>query len=418
MEKSQRIELIRNSPTTEEVKSIRYSDGTLLRQVQLIPLNALLYNRYNGRIRSTVLSHEQIFGKLDAGNSHDKVIIEQYLFDSAKNRNDRTIESLEKIGQQEIGIVTKDGVIIDGNRRAMLIGMINAKDNTSIPFKAIVLPDELEENEKDIILLETNYQMGVDSKVDYNPIEKYLRCKELNTKYHFSEEQIGEMMAVSESQIFEWLSILDLMEDYLQRLGTPSVYTRLEKREGHFVDLNGYLKNYLHKRSYSVKWSYEYEDVLQMKRAYFDYIRLGVPVQRARIIGKPGSSNSFFCQKMVWDDFIREHEHITSSVVEKIFSDIKQVEKNKSNEDIFRGLDTQWKEQIGQPLLENLSNAEITLKEYMEIYAPVKILRRVINSLGQVTPDIPDPSQREEAIRLLIIIKEKASNLIDEIQVL
>lgn len=40
-------------------------------------------------------------------------------------------------------------------------------------FLAIILPDDAEE--KDIQQLETIYQMGEDDKLDYNPIEKYLK---------------------------------------------------------------------------------------------------------------------------------------------------------------------------------------------------------------------------------------------------
>mgnify|MGYP006173833045 CR=1 FL=1 len=40
-------------------------------------------------------------------------IIENYLFESAENRNEKTLQSLKNYGQQEIGIVTKDLIVID-----------------------------------------------------------------------------------------------------------------------------------------------------------------------------------------------------------------------------------------------------------------------------------------------------------------
>ncbi len=415
MEKDRRIETIVNSPKTGEVKSIKYKDQDLF-EVQAIPLNALLYNRYNGRIRSAILSYESIFGELNPENEVDKKIIEQYLFDSARNRNERTIESLEEKGQQEIGIVTKDGVIIDGNRRALLINKINAEKRLSMPFKAIVLPDELQANERDIILLETNYQMGVDSKVEYNPIEKYLRCKELRELHNFSPSEISDMMAETESTINEWLNILLLMEDYLQYVGTPYVYTRLEKREGHFVDLSSYLRSYLSGKRSPVKWHYQDDDVRQMKEAYFDYIRLGVSVQRARSIGKTGASNSFFCQQDIWNEFIGEHKTIKAIVTEKDFKELRKADPEKSQEDIVRGLDAVWKERIQDQLLENLSSSEIALKEVMELHAPAKILRRVLNSLGQVDlAIITDPQQRQEVNRSLLLIKEKVNSMLESL---
>ncbi|MDA6854677.1 hypothetical protein OSL50_26375, partial [Escherichia coli] len=51
----------------------------------------------------------------------DKAIIEKFLYDSKVDRNKTTMESLLKNGQQRYGIVTSDGTIVDGNRRAMLL---------------------------------------------------------------------------------------------------------------------------------------------------------------------------------------------------------------------------------------------------------------------------------------------------------
>ena len=94
-----------------------------------------------------------------------------------------------KNGQQRYGIVTADGIIIDGNRRAMLLNrLFNTHEKLGFTyaqvehcryFLAIILPDDAEE--RDIQQLETIYQMGEDDKLDYNPIEKYLKCKELKT---------------------------------------------------------------------------------------------------------------------------------------------------------------------------------------------------------------------------------------------
>ena len=39
-------------------------------------------------------------------------------------------------------------------------------------FKAVILPENA--TKKEILQLETSFQMGEDAKVDYNPIEKYL----------------------------------------------------------------------------------------------------------------------------------------------------------------------------------------------------------------------------------------------------
>jgi hypothetical protein len=413
MTKEERIRNIQNSEESGEVKSITYKGLTENYRVKIIKLENLLYNPYNGRIRSSVLSYESRANKLlSPSDESDKLIIEQFLYDSAVHRNEKTIESLEEKGQQEIGIVTKDGIIIDGNRRALLLNIINKNNNKNIPFKAIVLPDELENNRREITLLETGYQMGVDSKVDYNPIEKYIRCQELRDIHGLKIDEISSIMAEENRRIQEWLDIFNLMIDYLDYLDTPKLFTRLEKREGHFVDLKNYVKSYHERKNNNVKWDYKEEDIKKMKECYFDYIRLGIPVQSARVIAKPTSSNSLFCHNDIWAEFIEEHKINKAKYTEESFISIKDKEDgNRSNEDIVRFLDEKWKNEVGNNLLSNLSYSESLLKDIFESHAPIKILRRVINNIGQIKIDSIIETDKEEALRLTETITAKLNQI-------
>ena len=201
--------------------SLRYKGQTIPMNVYRIPLEYLIYNKYNGRIGSAVLSYEKQNGPLNAENESDKKTIESFLYDSKEDRNKQTMDSLRKNGQQRHGIVTADGIIVDGNRRAMLLNrLFNDRENLGYSyqevepcqyFHAIILPDDA--TEKDVQQLETIYQMGEDDKVDYNAIEKYLKCKELN-KY-FEIDEIAEFMDEKPADVKKWLEILDLMEQYL-----------------------------------------------------------------------------------------------------------------------------------------------------------------------------------------------------------
>lgn len=117
-------------------------------KVYEIPLDALIYNQYNGRIGSVVKSFEKQSHTLDPENPEDIELIEKFLFDSKKEANAKTLESLRSTGQIKFGIVTSDGVIIDGNRRASLMNKIRRdpkstqeqKDRCAY-FKAVILPE-------------------------------------------------------------------------------------------------------------------------------------------------------------------------------------------------------------------------------------------------------------------------------------
>lgn len=113
-----------------------------------IPLEYLVYNPYNGRIGSVVKSYERQNHQLNPEDPDDKRIIEKFLWDSKPEANKKTKERLLKEHQQRHGIVTADGMIIDGNRRASLLNNIMADEN--IPFNekghcqyfiAIILPE-------------------------------------------------------------------------------------------------------------------------------------------------------------------------------------------------------------------------------------------------------------------------------------
>ncbi len=135
-------------------------------KVYEIPLEHLVYNRYNGRILSRTKSIENSRDReLDMSNKEDFNLVAKLLWKSSKSRNNQTIKDINDKGQLKTGIITTDGVIIDGNRRAMLLNKLDKK-----VFRAIVLPISFDENPLKIEELETTYQMGEDEKLGYNPI--------------------------------------------------------------------------------------------------------------------------------------------------------------------------------------------------------------------------------------------------------
>lgn len=385
-----------------ESKAIWYEGELQIFPVERIKLSDLIYNKYNGRIKSAVLSYESgLRKKLDSRDPKDKKIIENFLFESAENRNVKTLQSLKDYGQQEIGIITRDLIVIDGNRRTSLLNKLHREGNNIDYLKAIILPDTLEDNPLEIIKLETNYQMGVDNKVEYKPIEKYLRCKELIEEYQIPIDEVAKLMAEKPARINQWMSILSLMEEYLIYLDSPKVYTRLEKREGHFVDLNNYLKNTQNNN--------------QLKEVYFDYIRLGLPVQRARVIGNPRNNQSLITNEELWKPFYNDHISIKQTLTEKKFQLVKDENPEMSNEQIFGNIDDNFKEKLLSNLVNNLIQGEISIKE-------LKVLDNVKNELNKTLKYIQNlniekiyDSDKDDVCRLLkkvsIESNEKANQI-------
>lgn len=393
---------------------LRYKGSTRIEIVWRIPLDYLVYNKYNGRIGSDVLSYEKQNGELNADLDSDREIIEKFLYDSKVDRNKTTMDSLLKNGQQRYGIVTSDGIIVDGNRRAMLLNRLFHKHNEfgySYPevehckyFHAIILPDDAEE--KDIQQLETIYQMGEDDKLDYNPIEKYLKCKELK-RLGFDEKDIAGFMSEKTGQIEEWLSVLALMEEYLQEYGYDGIYTRLEKTEGPFVDLENYLHAYS-KRGANVRnvdWTYNDSDISDLKLVCFDYIRARYEGKEFRDIAKTGRDGSIFFFKDLWEDFLKLHQQNTPIDEETV----EELRRRCPGEDLsllLKQRDNTWIEQAKGHLKGNLNRFSRKLEDKRDSNMPADLIERALNALEAV--DCEQSSFKEDP-QIKIMIKKISS---------
>ena len=371
---------------------LRYKGATREEIVWRIPLDYLVYNKYNGRIGSEVLSYEKQNGELNAELDSDREIIEKFLYESKVDRNKKTMESLCEIGQQRYGIVTSDGIIVDGNRRAMLLnrlfhkreeyGYTYAQVENCQYFLAIILPDDAEE--KDIQQLETIYQMGEDDKLDYNPIEKYLKCKELK-RLGFEEKDIADFMSESPGKIKEWLEILKLMEEYLQEYEYDGIYTRLEKTEGPFVDLRNYLESYTKKGANvrNVDWTYTDSDISDLKLVCFDYIRARYEGKEFRDIAKTGKDGSIFFFKDLWDAFLRQHQENTPTDEETI-EELRQRCPGENLSLLLKQRDNAWIEQAKGHLKGNLNRFSRRLEDKRDANKPADLLERALSALRSV----------------------------------
>lgn len=373
---------------------LRYHAEILKENVYKIPLDYLVYNKYNGRIGTAVQSYETQNGLLNPENEVDKKTIEQFLFLSKEDRNKKTMESLQQLGQQQYGIVTADGIIVDGNRRAMLLNkLFNERGNGKFSpkevehcqfFLAIILPDDA--TVKDIQQLETEYQMGGDEKLDYNATEKYLKCKEL--KKYFDIDRIAEFMSEKPSKIEEWLDILELMEEYLESYGYKGIYTRLEKTEGPFVDLNGYIKSYKTGGANirNMDWACNDADISDLKTVCFDYIRARYEGKDFRDIGKTGKDGSIFFYQDIWKNFLKEH---TSNVKEddKTVEELREMYPGEDLTQLLKSRDEDWSKQTYGILKGNLKKHVSRVEDKRDANEPLRLLERAYSALCSVDVD-------------------------------
>ena len=390
--------------------------------VYSIPLSILTYNPYNGRIGAEVKSYERQHHVLDSDNADDVAIIEKLLWDSKIEANERTQKSLLEDHQQRYGIVTADGKIIDGNRRASLLNRIwrdesfpaNTKQHTQF-FEAIILP--IDADRKEILRLETTYQMGEDAKVDYGPIEKYLKAGDLRDE-GFTDSEIASFMGVKAKDISWYLRILDLMNEYLDNYGYTGNYTMLEETEDPFQKLEASLRGYKG-GGITKMWDYDVEiDVSDLKAIAFDYIRLGLDQTDFRdIIRKPTKTQtdaSLFANKEIWRKFSEDHFATVESVTEQSVDDIIRNNPNGDLKRLMRARDNAWKEKVSKALYENFNSSRDKLNNKQQAAEPMKLLQKAYAALSAVDTDQPSfksDSGVESYLEEIIAMAKKYSEI-------
>lgn len=426
MNKETRIQkiqdILKQEPTGNE--KIVWKDKLESMPVYEISLEYLVYNKHNGRILSKTKSFETQRGEINPETSEGKRLIEKFLWDSRSDKNEKTKKDLEKYGQKRVGIITKDGIIIDGNRRAMLLNQIDKFDY----FRAIVLDVTSTQDPIEIEKLETSYQMGEDEKLSYNPIEVYLKTtdlyKKLSKQSEYSEKNkdisaikkiydwIGDYKAFSGIKgVEERLEIMKIIDDYLDYLGYNNHYTQLGRIEDQFISLTKWLKIFYGTGSTKADWGYKNGDVDDLKNIAFDYIRANYEGKSFRSIASGQKENHFFGNKQIWYSFKEKH-----------FKNIQPIYDNEDSINIDSpDLEKTLKSRDGnfiakaKPLLEeNLKEHEQLIYNQKHKDEPEKLLKKSIDALvvaknnkNHQKPEVLD--QVEQANQITIdMLQEKS----------
>ncbi len=358
-------------------------------KVYKIPLSYLIYNKYNGRILSRTKSLEKQNQNIDVETDDGRDLIEKLLWESKIDRNKKTLQSIKDFGQQKVGIITKDGVIIDGNRRAMLL---NRLDRTRY-FKAIVLPVTLEENPLEIERLETTYQMGEDEKLGYNPIEKYLKAKQIFDKLtpKFSETEaiknISDWMGEKESEVRKYLDTMTVMDEYLEYLEYDGIYTQLDSREDQFLSLTKWLNNFYGETSKRAFDGYSDSDVDELKSIAFDYLRFRNEYdgKEFRNLAEGNRNKHFFGDKEIWSSFSSKHNEIIKELPEEPQIDFNSnnLEKHLNSRDKLFFESSKF-DNDSSAFIENLDDHKYNIGYNNAADAPGKLIKRASKTFDAI----------------------------------
>lgn len=125
-----------------------------------------------------------------------KILSEQGGFDDLK-------KDLEKRGQQEPAVVTAEGILINGNRRAAALRKLWLDDHVESAryVRAFVLPADASKDE--LIDLETELQVSKDFREEYSWVNEALLIEEIFESSNKSWNKVAKRMRLEKEEVQE-----------------------------------------------------------------------------------------------------------------------------------------------------------------------------------------------------------------------
>lgn len=248
-------------------------------------LDDLAFNKANGRIRSEVIEREAELGRaLSQFDREDSKILKEMLLSIRSDENQKIKEDLRKNTQISPGIITVDGVVINGNRRKALLGQLHQEthDDKYNYLDVHVLPSDITKSE--LWLIEAGIQLSAPQQLDYSPINHLLKLSEgLNSGLTISEME-SRIYGVTRKQIESDIARLALIDEYLRDfLEKDGKYYLVKNLNEHFINLHDILE-WANRPRGAVRrnWTPDKDDINELKLVGFYYIRMRMPHLRIR----------------------------------------------------------------------------------------------------------------------------------------
>ena len=258
---------------------------TSLEPIYRFQLDDLAYNKANGRIKAEVLEKEAELGRiLNQFDDNDKKILREILLSIRRDENDKIKEDLRKNTQIFPGIITVDGVVINGNRRkALLEELFEETNDEKYRYLDIhILPSDI--NKSELWLIEAGIQLSAPQQLDYSPINHLLKLREGINSGLTMPQMASRIYGVSEEQLTSDLKRLDLIDGYLTDfLGKEGKYYLVKNLNEHFINLCNIL-DWAERPRGAVRrdWAPNKDDINELKLVGFYYIRMRMPHLRIR----------------------------------------------------------------------------------------------------------------------------------------
>ena len=215
-----------------------------------VPLDLLRFRKENGRISSSVKTHEWTTGVLNPSDSKAQSLLQEFLREKDPEKTDELKKLLRADGQRDPGIITVDGFLINGNRRKVALLELRDKYPGNDMFqtmKVVILPGKDGEGGpptiKEIEQIENRYQLQAEGKADYSGFDAALSIRDKEESGYTLEQQMRDdpqykLMGDRDfnrsvkKQRKDILEPLECVDEYLNAIGRPGEYSAISKGLG------------------------------------------------------------------------------------------------------------------------------------------------------------------------------------------
>ena len=267
------------------------------RDVFQVPIELLRYRKDNGRIASDVLDYERHYGVLQENKEECQEILRNFLLAKDHDKTEELKAAMEHSGQQEPAIITCDGFLINGNRRKMVLELLQEKspgDSRLAFMKVVILPGKDDQGGPPSLLeieeIENRYQLQSDGKAEYYGFDRALSIRKKISLGMSLEAQLRDdpVYAGRDDKEFkkaveefneEYLLPLDCIDRYLDSLGRQGLYSTVAKGTGDpegrwqaFIDYSHKYQQFKDQGK-RIKLAIKEEEVGKIEQAAFRIIR-------------------------------------------------------------------------------------------------------------------------------------------------
>lgn len=213
---------------TTLTRKVTYGGKTEIYPVYKVKLDELYYNDQNDRIATWISRYEAENGA-DSLSSLDtegfNEIIEGFIIDSNPDAISKTKKNIELVGQREPGVTLADGRIVDGNRRFTCLRKIQEETDEPVYFETVLMDVDINEDKKQIKLLELAIQHGEEKKVDYDLIDYAIGTyRDIELTGLLTAEEYAASANESVAEVKKRIAVAEMVTEFLEYIHLPEQY--------------------------------------------------------------------------------------------------------------------------------------------------------------------------------------------------